>query len=447
MENRNAELYELIEKKRFIELREILIEMNEVDISEFLETLEIEKMTVVFRMLLKEISSEVFAFLESDTQEHIINSVTDSELSEIIEDLFVDDVVDLLEELPAYVVKRVLKNAKSETRNLINQFLRYEENSAGSIMTAEFIHLRKNMTVDSAFEKVRKVARDMETIYTCYVTDEGRRLEGVVSIKSMILSDPNVLLGEIMEDDVISVSTDDDREEVAALFSKYGLLSLPVVDHERRLVGIVTVDDAVDVINEEATEDFEIMAAMRPSEKPYLRTGVFSLAKNRIMWLLVLMISAMLTGKVLEKFESAFAAFPLLVTFIPMLTGTGGNAGSQSSTLIIRGMALSEISMKDIGRVIWKEIRVSVLVGFALSAVNYARLLMMYPDNALLAFVVALSLFATVIIAKVTGCILPMLARLVNADPAIMAAPIITTLVDVFALVFYFTMAQKILNI
>ena len=447
MENRNAELYELIEKRKFIELREILIEMNEVDISEFLETLEIEKMTVVFRMLPKEISSEVFAFLESDTQEHIINSVTDSELSEIIEDLFVDDVVDLLEELPAYVVKRVLKNAKSETRNLINQFLRYEENSAGSIMTAEFIHLRKNMTVDSAFEKVRKVARDMETIYTCYVTDEGRRLEGVVSIKSMILSDPNVLLGEIMEDDVISVSTDDDREEVAALFSKYGLLSLPVVDHERRLVGIVTVDDAVDVINEEATEDFEIMAAMRPSEKPYLRTGVFSLAKNRIMWLLVLMISAMLTGKVLEKFESAFAAFPLLVTFIPMLTGTGGNAGSQSSTLIIRGMALSEISMKDIGRVIWKEIRVSVLVGFALSAVNYARLLMMYPDNALLAFVVALSLFATVIIAKVTGCILPMLARLVNADPAIMAAPIITTLVDVFALVFYFTMAQKILNI
>ena len=447
MENRNAELYELIEKKRFIELREILIEMNEVDISEFLETLEIEKMTVVFRMLPKEISSEVFAFLESDTQEHIINSVTDSELSEIIEDLFIDDAVDLLEELPAYVVKRVLKNAKSETRNLINQFLRYEENSAGSIMTAEFIHLRKNMTVDSAFEKVRKVARDMETIYTCYVTDEGRRLEGVVSIKSMILSDPNVLLGEIMEDDVISVSTDDDREEVAALFSKYGLLSLPVVDHERRLVGIVTVDDAVDVINEEATEDFEIMAAMRPSEKPYLRTGVFSLAKNRIMWLLVLMISAMLTGKVLEKFESAFAAFPLLVTFIPMLTGTGGNAGSQSSTLIIRGMALSEISMKDIGRVIWKEIRVSVLVGFALSAVNYARLLMMYPDNALLAFVVALSLFATVIIAKVTGCILPMLARLVNADPAIMAAPIITTLVDVFALVFYFTMAQKILNI
>ena len=447
MENRNAELYELIEKKKFIELREILIEMNEVDISEFLETLEIEKMTVVFRMLPKEISSEVFAFLESDTQEHIINSVTDSELSEIIEDLFVDDAVDLLEELPAYVVKRVLKNAKSETRNLINQFLRYEENSAGSIMTAELIHLRKNMTVDSAFEKVRKVARDMETIYTCYVTNDSRKLEGVISIKTMILSDPNVLLEEIMEDDVISVSTDDDREEVAALFSKYGLLSLPVVDHERRLVGIVTVDDAVDVINEEATEDFEIMAAMRPSEKPYLRTGVFSLAKNRIMWLLVLMISAMLTGKVLEKFESAFAAFPLLVTFIPMLTGTGGNAGSQSSTLIIRGMALSEISMKDIGRVIWKEIRVSVLVGFALSAVNYARLLMMYPDNALLAFVVALSLFATVIIAKVTGCILPMLARLVNADPAIMAAPIITTLVDVFALVFYFTMAQKILNI
>ena len=447
MEKRNAELYELTEKNKFVELRELLIEMNEVDISEFLETLEIEKMTLVFRMLPKDISSEVFAYLELDTQEHIIKSATDTELTEIIEDLFVDDAVDLLEELPAYVVKRVLKNAKADTRNIINQYLMYGENSAGSIMTSEFIHLRKNMTVDSAFEKVRENARDMETIYTCYVTDDSRRLEGVVSIKTMILSDPEVLLEEIMEPDVIYVSTDDDREEVAALFSKYGFLSLPVADNERRIVGIVTVDDVLDVITEEATEDFEIMAAMKPSEKPYLKTGVFSLAKNRIMWLLVLMISAMITGTVLQKYEHAFAAFPLLVTFIPMLTDTGGNAGSQSSTLIIRGMALSEIKLKDAGKVLWKEFRVSIITGSILSLVNFVRLLIMYPGNEVIAFTVTLSLFVTVIISKAAGCMLPMLAKLIRADPAIMAAPLITTLVDAFALIFYFMMAQKLLNI
>jgi len=447
MENRNLELYELIENKKFIELREILIEMNEVDISEFFETLEIEKMIVVFRMLPKEISSEVFSFLESDTQEHIINSVTDSELSEIIEDLFVDDAVDLLEELPAYVVKRVLENAKSDTRDLINQFLMYKENSAGSIMTAEFIHLKKNMTVDAAFDRVRMLARDMETIYTCYVTNDGRKLEGVVSIKTMILSDPEETLENIMETDVISVITDNDKEEVAAIFSKYGLLSLPVVDHEKRLVGIVTIDDAVDVINEEATEDFELMAAMRPSEKPYLKTSVFSLARNRITWLLVLMISAMVTGNVLQKYEYAFATFPLLVTFIPMLTDTGGNAGSQSSTLVIRGMALSEIRLSDVGQVLWKELRVSILVGSILSVVNFLRLLVMYPGNEIIAFTVALSLFATVIVAKTVGCLLPMAAKVFKVDPAIMAAPIITTLVDAFSLIFYFNIAQRLLQL
>lgn len=447
MENRNLELYELIENKKFIELREILIQMNEVDISEFFETLEIEKMIVVFRMLPKEISSEVFSFLESDTQEHIINSVTDSELAEIIEDLFVDDAVDLLEELPAYVVKRVLENANSDTRDLINQFLMYKENSAGSIMTAEFIHLKKNMTVDAAFDRVRMLARDMETIYTCYVTNDGRKLEGVVSIKTMILSDPQEILENIMETDVISVITDNDKEEVAAIFSKYGLLSLPVVDHEKRLVGIVTIDDAVDVINEEATEDFELMAAMRPSEKPYLKTSVFSLARNRITWLLVLMISAMVTGNVLQKYEYAFATFPLLVTFIPMLTDTGGNAGSQSSTLVIRGMALSEIKLADVGKVLWKELRVSILVGSVLSVVNFFRLLVMYPGNEIIAFTVALSLFATVIVAKTVGCLLPMAAKVFKVDPAIMAAPIITTLVDAFSLIFYFNIAQRLLQL
>lgn len=447
MEIKISELQALAENKKFIELREILIQMNEVDISEFLETLEVEKRVVIFRMLPKEISAEVFACFDTDTQEHIINSITDNEIAEIVEDLFVDDAVDILEELPASIVKRVLKNAHKETRNLINQFLMYDENSTGSIMTAEFIDLKKYMTVEQAFERIRKKARDMETIYTCYVTDGNKKLEGVISVKTLILSDPQNKIEDIMEDDVISVMTGDDKEETVIIFSKYGLLALPVVDHENRLVGIVTVDDAVDVINEEATEDFEKMAAMSPSDKPYLKTSVFSLAKNRIMWLLILMISAMVTGTVLQKYEHAFAAFPLLVTFIPMLTDTGGNAGSQSSTLIIRGMALSEVKISDIWRVLWKELRVSFLVGLVLSVVNYIRLLIMYPGNEMVAFTVALSLFATVIIAKTVGCILPMVAKVLKADPAIMAAPIITTLVDAFALIFYFSTAQKLLNI
>ncbi|MGL5255395.1 MAG: magnesium transporter [Proteocatella sp.] len=447
MEIKISELQALAENKKFIELREILIQMNEVDISEFLETLEIEKRVVIFRMLPKEISAEVFTCFDTDTQEHIINSITDNEIAEIVEDLFVDDAVDILEELPASIVKRVLKNANKDTRNLINQFLMYDENSTGSIMTAEFIDLKKYMTVEQAFERIRKKARDMETIYTCYVTDGNKKLEGVISVKTLILSDPQKKIEDIMEDDVISVMTGDDKEDTVIIFSKYGLLALPVVDHENRLVGIVTVDDAVDVINEEATEDFEKMAAMSPSDKPYLKTSVFSLAKNRIMWLLILMISAMVTGTVLQKYEHAFAAFPLLVTFIPMLTDTGGNAGSQSSTLIIRGMALSEVKISDIWRVIWKELRVSFLVGVVLSVVNYARLLIMYPGNEMVAFTVALSLFATVVIAKTVGCVLPMVAKVFKADPAIMAAPIITTLVDAFALVFYFSVAEKLLNI
>lgn len=447
MEIKISELQALAENKKFIELREILIQMNEVDISEFLETLEIEKRVVIFRMLPKEISAEVFTCFDTDTQEHIINSITDNEIAEIVEDLFVDDAVDILEELPASIVKRVLKNANKDTRNLINQFLMYDENSTGSIMTAEFIDLKKYMTVEQAFERIRKKARDMETIYTCYVTDGNKKLEGVISVKTLILSDPQKKIEDIMEDDVISVMTGDDKEDTVIIFSKYGLLALPVVDHENRLVGIVTVDDAVDVINEEATEDFEKMAAMSPSDKPYLKTSVFSLAKNRIMWLLILMISAMVTGTVLQKYEHAFAAFPLLVTFIPMLTDTGGNAGSQSSTLIIRGMALSEVKISDIWRVLWKELRVSFLVGVVLSVVNYARLLIMYPGNEMVAFTVALSLFATVVIAKTVGCVLPMVAKVFKADPAIMAAPIITTLVDAFALVFYFSVAEKLLNI
>lgn len=447
MKNKKKELYEMIDQKQFIELREKLIQMNKVDVSEFLETLENETAMAVFRILPKKQASEVFAYFESDTQQDVINSITDQELSAVMEDLFIDDAADILEELPATVVKRVLKNATDEKRDLINQFLMYEENSAGSIMTAEFIDMKKQMSVSEAFVRIRETASGMETIYTCYVTGANKKLEGVISVKALILSNPDEIIENIMQTDVISVSTTDDREDVAGIFSKYSLLSLPVVDHENRLVGIVTVDDAVDVINEEATEDFEKMAAMSPSVRPYLKTNVYLLAKNRIIWLLVLMISAMITGTVLQKYQHAFTAFPLLVTFIPMLTDTGGNAGSQSSTLIIRGMALSEIKLSDAGRVLWKELRVSILVGAVLSVVNYVRLLAMYPGNELIALTVVLSLFATVIIAKTVGCLLPMVAKLLKVDPAIMAAPIITTLVDAFALIFYFSVAQKILQI
>ena len=440
-------LIEMAEKRDYVSLKKELETLQEVDVAQFLELLSGEKIVVVFRTLPKEMAAEVFANLQPETQEYIITSITDQEIAVIIEDLFVDDAVDFLEELPANVVKRVLKNAGADTRAQINQFLNYPENSAGSIMTAEFTDLRKSMTVAQAIDHIRRTGEDRETIYTCYVIDDRRVLDGVVSVKSLLLADDNQLILDIMDPDIISVNTEDDREDVAQLFSKYGLLSLPVVDKENRLVGIVTVDDAVEVIEQEATEDFEKMAAMLPSERPYLKTSVFDLAKNRIMWLLVLMISAMITGGVLERYEAAFAAMPLLVTFIPMLTDTGGNAGSQSSTLIIRGMAVSEIHPKDLPQVVWKELRVSVLVGLVLSVVNFIQLSLRYPGSELVALTVVLSLFATVVIAKTVGCVLPILAKMCHADPAIMAAPLITTVVDAFALIIYFSLAQRLLGL
>lgn len=440
-------LIQMAEQRDYISLKKELETLQEVDVAQFLELLSGEKIVVVFRTLPKEMAAEVFANLQPETQEYIVTSITDQEIAVIIEDLFVDDAVDFLEELPANVVKRVLKNAGADTRAQINQFLNYPENSAGSIMTAEFTDLRKSMTVAQAIDHIRRTGEDRETIYTCYVIDDRRVLDGVVSVKSLLLADDNQLILDIMDTDIISVNTEDDREDVAQLFSKYGLLSLPVVDKENRLVGIVTVDDAVEVIEQEATEDFEKMAAMLPSERPYLKTSVFDLAKNRIVWLLVLMISAMITGGVLERYETAFAAMPLLVTFIPMLTDTGGNAGSQSSTLIIRGMAVSEIHPKDLPQVVWKELRVSVLVGLVLSVVNFIQLAIRYPGNELVALTVVLSLFATVVIAKTVGCVLPILAKMCHADPAIMAAPLITTVVDAFALIIYFSLAQRLLGL
>ncbi len=441
------ELLALAEKKQFRKLKNLLVEENEVDVAAFLSELDEERAVAVFRMLPKALASDVFACLEVDRQEDIINGITDKELGTIIDDLFVDDAVDMLEELPANVVRRVLKNTGSDTRQLINQFLNYPENSAGSIMTAEYIGLKKSMTVEQAFRYIRAHAVDTETIYTCYVTDATRTLEGVVTVKDLLLNPYEAKIEDLMDTHIIMATTTDDREAVVASFNKYDLLSLPVVDKENRLVGIVTVDDAVDVMEQEATEDFQKMSAMLPSEKPYLKTGVFTLAKNRIPWLLILMVSSMITGGILARYEAAFAAIPLLVTFIPMLTDTGGNAGSQSSTMIIRGMAVGEISPRDIFKVIWKELRVGFIVGLVLAAVNFVRLMIMYPGNALICFVIVASVFVTVLLAKTIGCVLPIVAKVLRLDPAIMAAPLITTIVDAIALVLYFQLACALLPI
>ncbi|MBP3543368.1 MAG: magnesium transporter [Lachnospiraceae bacterium] len=440
------ELLELAEQKQFRRLKEILIEMNEVDVAEFMEELSSEKTVAVYRTLPKEQATEVFAYLPIEQQEHIINSITDSELQYIVEDLYADDMVDMLEELPATVVKRVLRNATPETRNLINQFLNYPENSAGSIMTAEYIGLKKHMTVEQAFAYIRKNGVDKETIYTCYVTDDKRKLEGVVTVKELLMSSYETLIGDIMDENVIKVVTTEDQETVADAFHRYDFLSLPVVDQENRLVGIVTVDDAVDVMRQEATEDIELMAAVMPSEKPYLKESVFNLAKNRIVWLLVLMLSSMITGRILAEYEAAFAALPLLVTFIPMLTGTGGNAGSQSSALIIRGLTTGDVEPADIVKIIWKEIRVGALVGIILGLVNFIRLIITYPGNVMICLTVVLSLFFTVIMAKTIGCVLPIVAHKLKIDPAIMAAPLISTIVDSCSMILYFQIACYLLN-
>lgn len=447
MEKMLEMLLQLADEKKYRRLKDLMMEMNEVDIAAFMDELDQEKTVVVFRILPKELAADVFACLSVEKQKHIITSITDREVGTIIEDLYVDDAVDMLEELPAIIVKRVLQNAKPETRALINQFLKYPVGSAGSIMTAEYVGLKKGMTVKQAFDYIRRNGVDKETIYTCYVMNETRYLEGVVTVRDLLMNDYETVIVDIMDTHVITAVTTDDQEAVADCFQKYGLLNLPVVDHENRLVGIVTVDDIVDVIEQEATEDFEKMAAMAPSEKPYLKTGVFQLAKNRIFWLLVLMISSMITGGILSKYEDAFALLPLLVTFIPMLTDTGGNAGSQSSTLIIRGMAVGEIVPSDFLKIVWKELRVGAIVGVMLGAVNFFRLLIMHPGQMMMCLTVVISLFATVVLAKTIGCMLPLAAKVLHMDPAIMAAPLITTIVDAFSLVIYFQLACILLHL
>ncbi len=422
-QNQLKTMKELMDVRDFRRLKECLVQLQEADIAEFMEELAGEKTVMVFRMLPKELATDVFAFLPAEKQQEIIDSITDAELQTVIEDLFVDDAVDMLEEFPANVVKRVLGNAKPDTRKQINLFLQYPENSAGSIMTAEYMGLKKNMTVKEAFAYIRRNGVDKETIYTCYVMDHKRMLEGVVTVKELLMNPYEARLEDIMDSHVIKAVTTEDQEQVAEKFTKYDLLSLPVVDGENRLVGIVTVDDIVDVMEQEATEDFEKMAAMVPSEKPYLKTSVFTLAGNRIMWLLILMVSSMITGGILGRYENTFAVIPLLVTFIPMLTDTGGNAGSQSSTLIIRGMAVGEIEVSDLFKVLWKELRVGMVVGVILGVVNYIQLIIRFPGSEQICLTVVLSLFATVILAKTVGSILPMAARMLRLDPLLWRLP------------------------
>ena len=440
-------LEELLNSRQFRKLRETMAEMNEVDIAEFIEDLDMEKKVLVYRMLPKELAADVFSFLEVEDQEHIINSITDYELGKIVEDLYVDDAVDMLEELPAIVVRRVLQNAAPETRALINQFLQYPENSAGSIMTAEYIGLKRNMTVEQAFAYIRANGVDKETIYTCFVTDSKRRLQGVVTVKDLLMNPYSTVIRDIMDENVICAVTTEDQEDVVETFNKYDLLCLPVVDHEERLVGIVTVDDVVEVMEQEATEDFEKMAAMLPSEKPYLKMSVLELAKNRIPWLLLLMFTSLLTGAILVSYENALQVVPLLVSFVPMLMDTSGNCGNQSSTMIIRGMAVGDIELRDVPRVVWKEFRVGILCGIVLAAANFVRLMIQYPSQIMMSLVVVLSLVMTVILAKTIGCTLPMLAKKLNLDPAIMAAPLITTIVDACSLLIYFRIACAFLKI
>lgn len=440
-------LNNLLENRQFKSLKEILDDSNEVDTAEFLCTLSAKNAAIIFRILNKEVAADVFTYLEQDMQQYLLNAMTDNEVSDIMDELFVDELVDLVEELPANVVQRVLKFVEPSRRKVINQFLKYPDNSVGSIMTSELVHLKKNMNVSQAIETIRRSNLDSDLIYTCYVTDLQRVLNGVVCVKDLLLAKDDELIEDVMITDFISTTTLTDKEEVGMLFSKYDLLNIPVTDKENRLVGVVSIDDAVDVITDEATEDFELMAAMSPSEKPYMQTGVITLAKNRILWLLLLMISATLSGIILENYQTAFAAYPLLVTFMPMLNGTGGNAGSQTSTVIIRGMALDEISPSDFLSVWWKEIRVSVLVGVCLSVVNFVRIMIFNPGNTAIAAIVSISLLFTVMLAKTIATIMPLLAKKLGADPALMAAPLITTIVDALSLFIYFSIAQAVLGV
>jgi magnesium transporter len=428
-------------------LKALLPQMNTVDIAEAFEELSKEKAVQIFRMLPKSMAADVFSYIDADEQQIIVEALTDSEIGEIINGLFADDAADFIEEMPANVVKRVLQNVRPEKREIINQLLQYPEDSAGSIMTTEYVDLLEDATVREAFDDIRGTGVDKETIYTCYVIRRDHLLVGAISAKRLLLAKSYERIGDIMDTNIVFAKTADDQESIAGLFKKYNLLAMPVVDNDQRLVGIITVDDVVKVIEEEATEDFEKMNALAPSEEPYFKTGIFRLARNRITWLVILMLSATISGGIISGFEEAIAVLPVLVAFIPMLMDTGGNAGSQSSTLIIRGMAVGEITLNDVFRVLWREIRVAVLCALAMCLINFVRVFLMNGKDLLLTFTVTVSLFITLVMAKIIGCLLPFAGKRLRIDPAIMAAPLITTIVDAASLIIYFSIAKVMFSI
>ena len=441
------QIEEHISKGEISFLREILTELNVVDAAQIMEDLADKNRLTVFRVLPKSISAEVFSYLEPDTQADIVRMITDAELERLLDEMFLDDTVDFLEEVPASVVTRVLAHSDPETRKLINRFLKYPEDCAGSLMTIEMVHLQTTLTAAQAIEKIRKTGVDKETVYTCYCIDREHHLLGSVPLLSLLLCDENALVGDVMEDDaqLISVNTLDDREYVVEVVKKYDLLSVPVVDNENRLVGIITVDDIVDVIEEEVTEDFEKMALLAPSDDEYLKTGVFKLARNRILWLLILMISGTFTGKIIEGYETLLAGFVALTASMPMLMGTGGNAGSQVSTLIIRGLAVGEIEIRDYLKIVFKELRVASVCGLVLAVANILRMYLFCEGSLEVFLVVSLAMFCAIVVAKLIGCSLPIFTKIVKLDPALMAGPMIATLVDIVTLVIYFGLAKAFL--
>ena len=442
----------LLEDKKFSTLRDILTTMMPYDIAAVFEEMQDEKMPILFRLLPKELAAETFVELDDETQEFLIHGFSDSELKEVVDELFVDDAVDLIEEMPANVVKRILRTADKDMRKQINELLKYPEDSAGSIMTTEFILLRPDMTAEMAIKRIRRTGVDKETIYTCYVNDENNKLIGITTVKDLLLAADDDVVRDMMEENVISVHTLDDQEKVAQMFSNYDFLALPVVDKEQRIVGIVTIDDAIDVIQEEATEDIEKMAAVLPSDKPYMKTGVLGIYRKRVPWLLVLMLSATFTSTIISSFDGVLAKIIILSSFIPMITGSGGNAGSQASVSVIRALSLGEIEFKSMFKVLWKELRVAILCGLTLAVANYFKLLFFdlhgYKGDGepvLIALVVSLTLVGTIVMAKIVGASLPLLAKKIGFDPAVMANPLISTVCDSLSLLIYFAVATTVL--
>ena len=453
LDKKTDELTELLDKRDMKALQKRMEELNEFDVAEFLSEIDDTRMPMVFRLLSKETAAEVFANFEAPEQERIINSITDSELAGIVEELYVDDAVDMMEEMPANVVKRVMRTAKPATRNLINQYLNYPENSAGSIMTSEYVDLKKYMNVKESIARIRRIGEDKETIYVCFVISADRKLEGIVTVKDLLLSDDDTIIEDLMDTNVIYASTTDDQEEVSEMISNYDLIAIPVVDKEGCLVGIVTVDDIIDVMEQETTEDIEKMAGITPSDKPYSRTSVVDIWKNRIPWLMFLMLSATFTGMIVTHFEDALATQVALASFMPMLMGTGGNSGSQSSTAIIRSLSLGDTSPSDALRVIWKELRVAFLCGVSLAAANFIKMLLvdrLLLGNTAVTMSVAATVCCTIVFvvmfAKVVGSLLPMIAEKIGVDPAVMASPLISTITDAVSLLIYFSIAKMFLH-